>query len=745
MFRSLGIAQRLAIAALLFLAPVGFVLAALIGNQNTTIRFSEKELTGTFQLREVAAVHKDLALASLRGGKPADGGIAALESAERSFGDGMESAELTRAAVAAVRSSAASGNGLDEARAALRALTARVGDKSNLILDPDLDSFYVMDLMLVKLPEALDRIVAMVTLARRTFADGTLDPEERVAFYVELGGLKTVTDGLGSSLASAYSGSADGSVKAALDGPAGALIGDLTALLASIERGAPEPAAVEALVAEWSSFYRAASSDLERLLEARIGGFRSSQFWTLLITALLFGGAALAVLLVVRRGVLAPLLGLTQAMQRLAQGDLDCAVPGIGRSDEVGAMASATAIFRDAARRNRELEAEQAQQQANRARRQDALEALTHDFQAAISGQLRAVAAAATQLQATAGSLNAEAERASEQAVQAAESADAAARNAELVSAAADELAGASSEIGVQVERTTLTTRAAVEQAGRAESTTRELTSVAAGVTQIVQFIQDIASQTNLLALNATIEAARAGEAGKGFAVVAGEVKNLATQTSKATEEVTARVNAVVESANGVAGLIGEISRTIGAIDESSGMIAAAVTEQDASTSEISRNVKEAADKSMHASGNIGMVKDTTDFTRAAATELLSAASELSIQAETLRGEVDQFLSAMASAGERRTYERRPHDAPITVIMGGQSIAGRMVDISSGGAAVRVDGSWPIGTALTLVFAGHRIAGRLVEEHDGLVRIQFRFDAETRAQVERLFEKELAA
>ena len=444
MSHSLGIAQRLAIAALLFLAPVGFVLAALVGNQNTTIRFSEKELTGTFQLREVAAVHKDLALASLRGGKPADGGIAALEAAERSFGEGMESAELTRAAVAAVRSSAAGGNGLDEARAALRALTARVGDKSNLILDPDLDSFYVMDLMLVKLPEALDRIVAMVTLARLTFADGTLDPEERVAFYVELGGLKTVTDGLGSSLASAYSGSADGSVKAALDGPASALIGDLTALLASIERGAPEPAAVEALVAKWNSFYQAASSDLERLLDARIGGFRSSQFWTLLITALLFGGAALAVLLVVRRGVLAPLLGLTQAMQRLAEGDLDCAIPGIGRSDEVGAMASATAVFRDAARRNRELEAEQARQQANRARRQDALEALTHDFQAAISGQLRAVAAAATQLQATAGSLNAEAERASEQALQAAENADAAARNAELVSAAADELAGAS-------------------------------------------------------------------------------------------------------------------------------------------------------------------------------------------------------------------------------------------------------------------------------------------------------------
>lgn len=109
MFRSLGIAQRLAIAALLFLAPVGFVLTALVGNQNTTIRFSEKELAGTFQLRQVAAVHRDLALAELRRGKPAEGGIAALESAERSFGEGMESAELTRAAMTALRSAAETG------------------------------------------------------------------------------------------------------------------------------------------------------------------------------------------------------------------------------------------------------------------------------------------------------------------------------------------------------------------------------------------------------------------------------------------------------------------------------------------------------------------------------------------------------------------------------------------------------------------------------------------------------------
>ena len=237
MFRALGIAQKLAVAAMLFLAPVGYVLVALVGNQNTTIAFSDKERVGTLYLRQLAKVHEELAGTALGNGKGSSGGAGIIEAAERQFGDGMESADLAKAAATAVRAVKSDGAGGDEARVALRALISRVGDKSNLILDPDLDSFYVMDIMLVKLPEALDRTVSMVSLARSTFADGILDPEEKVAFYVELGGLKAVTDGIAASLASAYSGSADGSVQASLDAPASGLARDLGKLLGTIERG----------------------------------------------------------------------------------------------------------------------------------------------------------------------------------------------------------------------------------------------------------------------------------------------------------------------------------------------------------------------------------------------------------------------------------------------------------------------------------------------------------------------------
>jgi methyl-accepting chemotaxis protein len=142
---------------------------------------------------------------------------------------------------------------------------------------------------------------------------------------------------------------------------------------------------------------------------------------------------------------------------------------------------------------------------------------------------------------------------------------------------------------------------------------------------------------------------------------------------------------------------------------------------------------------------NIGLVRETTDFTKVAASQLLAAASDLSLQAETLRGEVDQFLAAMTNAGERRNFERRDHDAPITLKVGGQSVAGRMVDISGGGASLRIEGNWRVGMQATIVIHSVELPGRIVEAGNGLIRLQFLFDGETHNKVMALFDKGLAA
>ncbi|WP_157619795.1 HAMP domain-containing protein, partial [Skermanella stibiiresistens] len=469
MVRSLNVTHKLGVAALLFLVPVGYLLAGMIGAGNTTINFSQKERVGTVYLRDLAHLHQELANAALAGKPPPDNAAARLAEAERLYGEGLESAELSAAAVSAVRSPVVETvDGNTGSRPALRALIARIGDKSNLILDPDLDSFYVMDLTLLKLPEALDRVVTMVTLARQTFADGMLDSEEKVGFYVELGGLKAVTEGIDASLAAAYGGNADGSVKAALDQPARILLADLRDLLAGIEHGVPQKAAVDHLLAGIVGFNAATSAELERLLVRRIDGFRMEQYRMLLITAVLFTASAMAVLLVVTRGVLRPLHGIETAMNRLAEGDLENEIPGLDRRDEVGRMARAVAVFRKNATERRRMEADREREAVAKERRRIAMEQLTCDFNRSVSGMLGTLADASTELHATAQSMTEAAGNTSSRSMAVAAAAEQASVNVETAAAAAEELSAASADISRHVEHSSQTARAAEAQAGRA-------------------------------------------------------------------------------------------------------------------------------------------------------------------------------------------------------------------------------------------------------------------------------------
>ncbi len=345
-----------------------------------------------------------------------------------------------------------------------------------------------------------------------------------------------------------------------------------------------------------------------------------------------------------------PIQILTGIMNRLAGHDLTAAVTGAERQDEVGAMARAVQIFKDGLITADKLAAAQAAEQAEKQRRTENIDRLLRGFEDASMAALRTVSAASSELDATAHSLASMAQQTSSQATTVAAAAEQTSVNVQTVAAAAEEMANAISEIGSQVSKSTRIAGQAVDEAARTNETVRWLAEAAQKIGEVVNLITSIASQTNLLALNATIEAARAGEAGKGFAVVANEVKNLASQTAKATDEIASQITAIQEATNGAVQAITGIGGTITEISSITTSIAAAIEEQGAATGEISRNVQQAAAGTQEVSSSITQVTQTAGETGSAAGEVTSAAGELARQAETLRAEVEHFLAAVKAA-----------------------------------------------------------------------------------------------
>lgn len=262
-----------------------------------------------------------------------------------------------------------------------------------------------------------------------------------------------------------------------------------------------------------------------------------------------------------------------------------------------------------------------------------------------VSDVVKVVAAAAVELQATAESLSATAEETTRQSQSVALASEQTTNNVNTVAAAAEEMTNSIEEIGRQVEQSANIASRAVQEANSTDTSVSGLAAAAQKIGEVVELISDIANQTNLLALNATIEAARAGDAGKGFAVVASEVKSLANQTAKATEDIAAQIGNIQEASGGTVTAIKSISNTIGEISEIASSIASAVEQQSAATQEISRNVQEAAAGTHEVASNIAGVTQAADETGRSSSEVLSAAKELSINGEQLREHIENFLN----------------------------------------------------------------------------------------------------
>ncbi|MCJ2125175.1 methyl-accepting chemotaxis protein [Methylobacterium sp. J-077] len=360
---------------------------------------------------------------------------------------------------------------------------------------------------------------------------------------------------------------------------------------------------------------------------------------------------ALVGLLLLHNGIGKPIHRMTQAMIRLAADDLSVEIPGVGRRDEVGAMAGAVQVFRDGLARTKALEEEAARTQAGlEAQRKAAMREMAASFEGAVGGIIRAVATASANLKSTAETMSAAAAETASQSTTVAAAAEQAAANVNTVAAAAEELGVSVNEIGRQVQASADLADAAVLEAGKSADLVRNLRDGAVKIGAVVDLISGIAGQTNLLALNATIEAARAGEAGRGFAVVATEVKELAGQTATATGEIARQIGEIQSWTGETVDAIGII---VGRITEMSGLstgIAAAIEEQGSATQEIVRNVGQAATGAGEVTANIAGVASAAEGAGAAAAQVLGSASELSVQAERLDVEVHRFLDTVRAA-----------------------------------------------------------------------------------------------
>ncbi len=363
---------------------------------------------------------------------------------------------------------------------------------------------------------------------------------------------------------------------------------------------------------------------------------------------LIFGGLAFYI---ARFTIAGPIRHLTDAMTSVAGGNLTLSVPGLGRGDEIGKLAGALETFKANAVRARELEEEAklAEKRAEEERRRLMMK-MADGFEASVKSVVSLVASAATELNANAQSLAAGAEQARSQTSIVSAATEQTSANVQTVAASAEQMTSSISEITRQVGTSANIARAAAERAEGTNNTIQELAREADAIGAVVKLIAEIAGQTNLLALNATIEAARAGDAGKGFAVVASEVKNLASQTAKATEDISARINSIQLATNNAVTATLEVTRTIAEINHIATAIAAAVEEQDAATREIARNVQQAAVGTQEIANNIAGVQATTQGASSSAESVLDAAGSLSREAETLRREVDGFISRVRAA-----------------------------------------------------------------------------------------------